>query len=342
MPEIKTVDKPVLARCQTPKQSYTFDYPEAIAFADTQEDVFWTAREIEVSKDIQDIRVNMTGSEAHGVITTLKLFTLYEIVAGRDYWLGRVMKRFPRPDIEQMAATFGFTELKIHAPFYNKINEALMLNTDEFYLSYVDNPVLKERMEFIEGLVCDPDDLLSLGAFSMVEGGVLYSAFAFLKHFQSRGKNKLKNVVSGINFSVRDENLHCEGGSWLFNTLLEERNDLGLITDAQRDALKYKLQQAALKIAEHEFQIVDMIFEKGKMDGINKDSLKTFIKSRINVCLSKIGIPPVFKDIGDNPIAEWFYKGINLVSLNDFFSGVGNGYNRNWRQQAFIWRTDDE
>lgn len=105
-----------MTRLNERKESYTFDYPVALELADKQMSIFWTADEISVAKDIQDIRVNMTEAEAHGVITTLRLFTLYELVAGRDYWLGRIMRRFPRPDIQRMASTFGFFELNVHAP----------------------------------------------------------------------------------------------------------------------------------------------------------------------------------------------------------------------------------
>lgn len=325
-------------RCQTPKKSYTFDYPAANVFADTQMKIFWTAEEINVEKDIQDIRVNMLESEAHGVITTLKLFTLYELVAGRDYWLNRIMKRFPRPDIERMASTFGFFELNVHAPFYNKINEALMLNTDEFYMSYVEDPILNERMEFVEGLVCHDDDLLSLGAFSMVEGAVLYSSFAFLKHFQAEGKNKLLNVVRGINFSVRDENLHCEGGAWLYKTLMQEKQEAGEFTSADQVKLTNDLIACAHKVYEHEERIVDMIFEKGDMPGITKDQMKIFVKSRVNICLSNLGIKPIF-EIYNNTIDDWFYDNINSVQLHDFFSGIGSSYNRDWDQSRFIWKT---
>ncbi|BFG81850.1 ribonucleotide-diphosphate reductase subunit beta [Pseudomonas phage PP21] len=322
-----------MPRLLEPKYSYTFDYPEAIQFAKVQSSIFWTDDEINVEKDIQDIRVNMTEAEAHGVITTLRLFTLYELVAGRDYWLGRVLKTFPRPDIERMAATFGFFELNVHAPFYNKINEALMLNTDEFYLAYVNDPILKERMEFVDSLVEKDDPLYSLGAFSMVEGAVLYSSFAFLKHFQAKGKNKLMNVVRGINFSVRDENLHCEGGAWLFNTLKQEIKAEGGYINPN---LEYDLANCARTIAEHEFRIVDMIFEKGEMEGITAEQMKTFVKSRVNICLAQLGIDPVF-DVSNNIIAEWFYDGINGVMFHDFFSGIGNSYNRSWDEKGFSW-----
>ena len=94
-------------------------------------------------------------------------------------------------------------ELAVHGPFYNKINELLHLDDEEFYLSYLKDPVLTERINHIGAMIGDPDDMVSVATFSLVEGVILYSAFGFLKHYQSQGKNKLMNVVRGINFSVR-------------------------------------------------------------------------------------------------------------------------------------------
>lgn len=322
-----------MVKMQTPKEAYTFDYPAAIEMAEAQEKIFWTANEINVDKDIMDMRVNMTEAEVHGVITTLKLFTLYELVAGNEYWGGRFKRMFPRHDIRQMAATFAYTELGIHAPFYNKINKALHLDNDEFYTDYVNDPVLKARMEFVEDMVNHPDDLVSLGAFSMVEGAVLYSAFAFLKHFQTRGKNKLMNVVRGINFSVRDENLHCEGGAWAFKQLALEKG----LTDSELDTKYNELCDVADKLEAHEFRIIDMVFEKGDIDGITKADLREFVRSRINICLGNLGCKTRVRGT-DNPIADWFYKDINMVKLNDFFTGIDSSYNRDWAQEGFLWK----
>lgn len=325
-----------MAQLNEKKVSYTIDYPVAIELAEKQESIFWTAKEINVEKDIQDIKVNMTEAEAHGVITTLRLFTLYELAAGSDYWLGRVMRRFPRPDIHRMAATFGFFELGVHAPFYNKLNEALNLNTDDFYLSYVDDPKLAERMEFVEDCITHKDDLLSLGAFSMIEGAVLYSSFAFLKHFQAKGKNKLLNVVRGINFSVRDENLHCVGGSWLFNQLKKEKVEEGSLSERDLETLNLKLEACAEQVYEHESYIVDLIFSKGEIEGITSEQMKTFVKSRVNLCLEQLGVKPIF-EVHNNIVGEWFYDNINSITLNDFFTGIGSSYNRHWSEEDFKW-----
>jgi ribonucleotide reductase beta subunit family protein with ferritin-like domain len=276
----------------------------------------------------------MTEAESHGVVSVLKLFTLYELIVGNEYWGEKIKKAFPRPDIEFMATVFGFVEIGIHARFYNRINEAMMLNTDEFYNSYAQDPVLSERIEFVNSVADNTNNLpLAVAAFSMLEGAVLYSSFAFLKHFQSQGKNKLVNVCRGINFSVRDENLHAMAGAWLFNTLVDE---LGL-SDAERENLDAEIVAVAHKIASHEDRIIEMIFEKGEIEGIDQEDLRIFVRSRLNLCLENLNIEKVFP-AEKNPIAEWFYDSINSYQMHDFFTGVGSEYNRAGADEAgFEW-----
>jgi len=320
-------------RLMTKTESFVVEYPQAVDFANKQLKIFWLPDEIKVEKDVQDILVNMSPAEKHGVITTLRLFTLYELKAGAEYWGGRFMRLFPRPEMMRMASAFSMFELAVHKPFYNKINELLHLNTDDFYLSYATDPVLSERMAFIDGIVSDKDPLTSLAGFSMVEGAILYSSFAFLKHFQSKGKNKLNNVVRGINFSVRDENLHSMGGAWAFKQLMEE-----VAPDEVRvREIENKIKEVALKISEHESRIIDMIFEKGEIVGISKEQMSQFVESRINVCLSQLGLSPLFAKKEEDAISSWFYKGINDYVFNDFFQGASKEYHRNWDETGFKW-----
>jgi len=311
---------------------YTTKYPQAVDFAKQQLDIFWHPDEIAVEKDIHDMRVNLSVAEKHGVITVLKLFTMYELIAGGEYWGERVMKDFPRPDIQRMASAFSFFELNVHAPFYNKINELLGLASEEFYTEYTRDETLKSRMEFIDEYVNHDDPLTSLGVFSMVEGAVLYSSFAFLKHFQNQGKNLMVNINAGINFSVRDENLHSMGGAWLYRKLKSEMK----LDKRSINPLEKRIISAAYKIFDHEERIVDMIFEEGRIKGITELQMKNFVKSRINLCLQNLEIDPIF-EVDYNPIAEWFYKNINGGKLNDFFYSLGSEYNRDWNESEFCW-----
>ena len=329
-----------MIRLLTPKSTYTVDYKKAIEYANEQSQIFWLPEEIEVEKDLHDIKTNFTPAEYHGVISTLKLFTLYELQVGNDYWQNYVAKVFPRPDIQRMATTFGFMEIGVHAPFYNKINEVLGLDNDEFYSDYLNDPILKNRMEWIgkrtEKRDTVFDILKSVGVFSMIEGAILYSSFAFLKHFNSVGKNKLINVNAGINFSVNDETKHSEAGAWLFRTLLQEAIVDGSISEEQIQALHSELMETAKIVLEHETIIIKKIFEVGTIKGITDTQLINFVESRLDVCLEHLGYKPLFKP-KYNPIASWFYKDLESSTLHDFFSSQGNDYHRNWVQNRFVW-----
>ena len=95
---------------------YTVQYPMAVELLKQQESIMWFDSEIKSSKDVHDILVNLTPAEKHGIITTLKLFTQYELIVGEEYW-GKVQEVFKKPAcVSRMANMFSFVELNVHAP----------------------------------------------------------------------------------------------------------------------------------------------------------------------------------------------------------------------------------
>ena len=328
MEENMTVHEHKLKKSLIPVERYA----EPTKFANDQLHIMWFPDELKVEKDIQDILVNMTPAEKHGVITTLKLFSLYELFIGTEFWRDRFTQIFEEPEFQKMASVFSMTELAVHAPFYKKINELLHIDNEEFYTSYVQDDVLRDRIEFIQDALDSKDDLLALGTFSMIEGAVLYANFGFLKHFQSQGKNKLMTVCRGLNFSLRDESCHNLAAAWSYKLKLSLSNQ----TQLELDQLKSAIITNAKVLREHEHRIVDMIFSEGAIDGITDKQLKNFIDSRIDECLVQLGYEKIF-NILYNPIAEWFYKSIADYQFNDNFTGVGNAYQRNWDAAQFTW-----
>lgn len=308
------------------------EYPVILDYIQNQIKIHWTHTEIKLEKDVQDILVNLTPAEKHGVIFNQKLFTLYEVFAGKEYWSGRFSKIFPRIEFQEMGACFAFYELCVHKRFYQALNEKLHLHTNSFYEEYVNDPVLKARMDSIERYINDPDDLVSIGAFSMVEGAVLYSSMAFFKHFQSEGKNKLKAFVSGIDFSAKDENIHSEAGAYCFRTLLHQMQ----LTPEEQTVIYNKLYTVADELREHEHKIADKTFENGRIDGITAHQMKNFADSRLDLCLENLGLSARYKPT-TNPIAEWFYLGLSNAKIHDFFNKQGNSYNRDWVEEDFDW-----
>lgn len=307
-----------------------YNDPQVIDFAEKQLSIFWLPDEIKVEKDIQDVLTNFTEAEKHAVIETLRLFSIYETHVGDEWWSGRFKQMFDSADWHRMASVFSMFELAVHAPFYNKINELLYINTPEFYQSYKEDEVLKNRVDHISSMINESDDATALGGFCMVEGVILYSSFAFLKHYQSQGKNKLLNIVRGINFSVRDESLHSKATAYAFKVKTKDKSEV------EKQQITDRLMAIQKLLLEHELQIIKKLFSKGKIEGITEHQLENFVKSRINECFKDMGLHKVY-DIEYNPIASYFYKGINDFQFNDFFAGTGNQYNRNWDETGFTW-----
>lgn len=313
-------------------EGWIIEYPEFNKLADQQMHTFWPWDEPEVENDVQDVRVLMGVGERHGLMETLKLFTHYEMFAGEDYWAGRVMKEFGRPEIQRMASLFSAVELNSHAPFYNRINELLYVDTEEFYSSYKHDEIMSERIKFIGDIINSPDLALSLAGFSFIEGAVLYSSFAFLKHFQAQeyGKDLIKNICRGINLSVADEHTHAVGGALLFRRVVEESG----LTPFEINTIR----QMAEKVIEHEEAIIEKLFAAGDIEGLCKEDLKRFVLSRVNLCLEQLGLEP-FPTDSDCYISSWFYKNINSVQFHDFFTGSGSEYSIKWNEKRFgeVW-----
>lgn len=312
----------------TPRDTYIVEYPEAVDFINKQMKIFWFPDEVKVEKDVQDILVNLTESERHATIGTLKLFTQYELIVGTEYW-AEVGKMFRKPAcVSRMANLNSFMELNVHAPFYSKINEALGLASEKFYNEYKEDPFLRARVMELERYAESGDIPYMLAMLAFTEGVILYSSFAFLKHFQSQGKNKILNIVRGINFSARDEGLHSEASAFLYRTYLQEQ---GINPLKMYNAVRHM----ADTVRSHEFHAIDKLFEKGEIQGITSTQMKHFVDSRINLVLRNLGYENLF-EVKYNPIAEWFYKGMNDYIANDFFTGQGREYGRNWSEDDFI------
>ena len=65
-------------------EGWVIEYPEFSKLADEQMHTFWPWDEPVVENDLQDLHTKLTQEEMNGIITVLKLFTLYEMRVGED------------------------------------------------------------------------------------------------------------------------------------------------------------------------------------------------------------------------------------------------------------------
>ena len=316
---------------QTENNSYVDKYPQFVdAVIYQKEDLFWTEKEIDLTKDKHDLRKRLNSSQRHAVSFNQRLFTKYENVIGVDYWANVVLKRYKRHEIQRLAICFSDVEMNIHFPFYRKVNEVLGVHNDEFYSAFETDPVLIERVKFMQKLVADKDTLASMGGFAFMEGAVLFTAFAMIKSLGVKGQSFMPNLIAGIDFSVLDENFHFDTASEIFKLQKKQEHR----TKDELKELENKIYEHAKAVYEHECIIVDSMLSEGDIPFASKDELKAFARSRCNIVLNALGYKSIFNEDGDT-ISKWFYSSMNSFKLNDNFYNRGRNYKREFISKDF-------
>ena len=302
-----------------PRQVYRpFEYPEAYDFYRKEQLVHWTKDEIKIGEDLQNWNLNLSETEKKVIGGILKGFTQMEVLVG-DYWRN-VPKWFPKPEIGLMSSTFSYFEA-IHQDNYALINETLGL--DDF-TSFLYDEDTKKKIDYFIDIPEEStleDKAKSLAIFSaLAEGCMLFSSFAVLLSFQK--ENLLKGVGQIVSFSIRDENIHSEGGCWLFNQLCKENDGL-------RERIEPDIISAAKMTYELEKRFIDNLFDDNSIRTLNPFDLKQFIKHRINMKLNEIGYKNIF-DIDKESLLrmEWFDSLSAGQEFGDFFGTRVSAYTK--------------
>ena len=294
-----------------------------------QAQAFWLHTEIPMQGDVKDWNERLTSAEKNLVGNILLGFAQTECAVS-DYWTNMVTDWFPKHEIRQMAMMFGSQET-IHATAYSYLNETLGL--DDFS-AFLHEPAVAEKFELLtsttakwthEDLATNPKARQevgrSLAIFSAFSEGVsLYSSFAVLYSFQMR--NLLKGIGQQMKWSVRDESLHSKMGCQLFREMCNEYPTL-------LEECKESIEEASKLIVQLETNFIDMIFEQGDLENLEKDDLKEFIKARTNTKLQELGYDSIHEfDKTKAEKLEWFYHLTGGLTHTDFFAVRPTDYSK--------------
>jgi ribonucleoside-diphosphate reductase beta chain len=310
-----------------------FEYPKAYDYFELQNQVHWLWSEVPMGPDLQDWNLNLTPSEKNVIGNILKSFAQTEVIVN-DYWIGKVKRWFPKPEIAMMCAAFGNMEA-IHTKAYAYLNETLEL---EDYVGFLEDKASKDKIDVLtdsyvrgvnkKSIEYQKQIARSLAVFSaFTEGVSLFSSFAILLSFKMKGK--LKKVGNIVEWSVRDESMHSQAGCWLFREFCKEYPK---VVD---DELKKSIYDSARACVELECKFIDKVFEQGAIESINPDDLKNFIKNRANVKLGDLGYKQNWKNIDKDALARmaWFDNATGGAQSTDFFDGRVTQYSKgniNW------------
>lgn len=321
------------SRLMTPTTSYVRYYPTIVELANKQlEKQFWTSSEMKVELDKASLLYECTPEQLHAIRFTLQLFLKYELIVGEEFWQGLVSKLFPRPECKLACAILAMAELGIHAEFYNQINIILGLDTDEDYVAWANDPVLAERVEWLEDLIQQEDKLQSMIVFGLTETALLFANFSIIKSHQCNGNNKIPVIVRGTNQSAIDEDLHGMVACEMINTHYAEIGKR-LVDDPVRYPA---LVKAGMYVYEHECRIIDLAMPQGHLNGQTAKDYRDYVKVRINTYFNRLGLPDLFPQV-TSAISGWFDTGTYSYKMIDFFSaGMGMEYETAWDESGFI------
>lgn len=303
----------------TPRVVYApFEYDKAYEYWERQQQSHWLHSEVQMAGDIHDWKTILSDDERKIIGNILKGFTQSEIFIG-DYWTTKVQKWFKKPEIQMMAATFGAFE-SIHAVSYAYLNQSLGL---EDFQAFLHEPTAKAKIDRLINVKGNSkeDIARSLAIFSAFNEGVnLFSSFAILLSFSLQ--NKMKGLGQIIAFSIKDESLHADAGTWLFRTLVSE------FPEIMTDEFKQELYEAARLTVKLEDEFIDQAFGTAELVGLTAHDVKVFIRHRCNTKLQDLGLKTNWKNLDQDALKrmEWFDALSSGVTQQDFFAGRETGY----------------
>ena len=268
----------------------------------TQMACFWTAEEIDLSKDLNDWEHNMTENERHFIKYVLAFF------AGSDgIVLENLVQRFCN-DIEiaevRCFYTFQAAMENIHSETYSLLIDSYIKDNDEknFLFGAIDNiPVIEKKAKWAMRWIDDKESNFAtrLLAFCCVEGVFFSGSFCSIFWLKKRG------LLPGLTFSneliSRDEGMHCDFAILLYS-MLSNRLDQSIVHNLFKEAVDI----------EKEF-ITEAI--PCNLIGMNSGMMKEYIEYVCDRLLKQLDYDPIYNS--QNPFD--FMELISLEGKTNFF-----------------------
>ena len=304
-----------------------YEYPALIEYQHAIQHSYWLHTEFNYTSDIQDFEVNVSDEERNAIKNAMLAIAQVE-VAVKNFW-GDLHNRLPKPEIGAVGSTFAANEV-IHHDAYAHLLEILGLN-DEFK-NIGDIPALNQRVEYLTQANkfaktdSDRDFTLSIILFSLFTEHVsLFSQFLIIMSF-NKHRNIFKGISNVIEATSKEEQIHGMFGIELVNIIREEKPEWF------DEDMEQAVIEACKQAYESEVEVIDWIYEAGDLDFMSKDTVKEFVKNRLNNSLESIGYEAIF-DIDKSLVeqTDWFDDEITATKHVDFFVKRSVNYTKRTR-----------
>lgn len=292
-----------------------FKYPWAVEYAVGHEQLHWGEWEAKLQDDVAQWKHTLTPVEKNHITQILRLFTQSDVAVGTNY-IEHFLPKFKNNEIRAMLASFANREFT-HQRSYALLNDTLGLPEEEF-TAFADVTEMQEKLEFMANI--DTGSLAGIAkavARSAInEGMSLFSAFVMLINYSRTGK--MRGMSEIVQWSIRDETLHCEGMTKLFREMCKEHPRV--VTDAFKLDI-YEMVREAVGL---EDKVIDIAYELGEIEGLKASEVKEYIRYIADRRLIQLGLRGNF-GVKENPLV-WLEPLISTTSHDNFFEATVTEY----------------
>lgn len=272
---------------------YSPIYHELVEITKKHERAHWVEAEVKLQSDVEQWRSGkITGEEKRLVKNILRLFTQADVNVGQGYY-DKLIPFIKNNEARNMFGSFAARE-GTHQRAYALLNDTLGFG-DDFYEEFLSYKEMKEKHEFmIEDIGKGYGDFAKyLAKQTLIEGVVLFASFAILLNFDRKGL--LAGMCDVVRWSQIDESLHIEGNTALFRKFCEEHPRI------VNDDFKKDIYQCARDTVELEDHFLDLVFNLGGVDNLNKEDIKAYVRYVTDYRLVQLGLKSNW-GIKENPI----------------------------------------
>ncbi|XP_034764686.1 ribonucleoside-diphosphate reductase subunit M2-like isoform X1 [Acipenser ruthenus] len=262
---------------------------------------FWTAEEVDLSKDMQHWE-GLKKEERYFISHVLAFFAASDGIVNEN-----LVERFSQEvQVTEARCFYGFQIAmeNIHSEMYSLLIDTYIKDSSEreFLFNAVETlPCVRKKADWAMRWIADKDATFGerIVAFAAVEGIFFSGSFAAIFWLKKRG------LMPGLTFSneliSRDEGLHCDFACLMFKHLVHKPSEAkvkGVILDAVR--IEQEFLTEALPV---------------NLIGMNCELMKRYIEFVADRLLLELGFSKVF--CVENPFD--FMENISLEGKTNFF-----------------------
>ena len=288
-----------------------------------QEKSFWTAEEIDFSKDRKDW-VTLNENEKHFVKHVLAFFAASDGIVNLN-----LLERFTN-EVQVLEARIAYQYQaaveNIHSEVYSLMIDTYIKNeTEKAYLQNAIKtiPCVQKKAEWaLKWIGSDDHFAKRLVAFAIVEG--IFFSGSFCAIYWLKHRNLMPGLTLSNEFIARDEGEHCKFACLLYskiNNRLKEETIREIVTEAVDIEIEFITESLPCTLIE-----------------MNANKMIQYIKCVADRLVRQLG----YKDIYGEPNPFDWMEGISLLGKTNFFENRISQYKKADLSQSSNLIIDDD